>query len=266
MVARAAIAIRLISVDALQTRSKADASPVTAADEAAERIIVCDLRKLLPGTPVISEEAWGRGARPDLKDTFVLVDPLDGTRDFLAGESEYTVNIAIITDGKPFLGIVAAPALGVVWRGLAGRRAERLALDPADASTPTAIHARARPAGGYTALVSRSHFDPRTAAFLATVPVTSTVRCASSLKFCRLAEGVADLYPRLGPTSEWDIAAGHAVLLAAGGIMTAPDGAPLIYGNHKDGFRVPGFIASGDPASHPAETRPTARDRPAGDP
>lgn len=253
-VARAARAIRAMSADRTQTHSKPDGSPVTAGDEAAEQIILDDLRTLLPGMPVVSEEAWAKGARPDLERAFVLVDPLDGTRDFLDGQTEYTVNIAIVVDREPVLGIVAAPALGVAWRGLKGRCAERLSLEPP--ANPVAIHTRLRPKDGYRALVSRSHYDQRTATFLATLPITEMVRCASSMKFCRLAEGSADLYPRLAPTAEWDIAAGHAVLVAAGGCMTTPMGAPLTYGNDEKGFRVPGFIASGNPAAHPVEPSP----------
>lgn len=242
LVARAADTIRAIAPSALQTRLKADQSPVTAADEAADAVIGEGLARLLPGLAVISEESPVRADA--LGHTFALVDPLDGTKEFVGGHPEYTVNLAIVTDGQPVAGFIAAPALGLVFRGVVGRGAERLTRDPAAGAV--AIRCRLNPAGALTAAVSRSHLDPATDAFLTRLGVAERITCGSALKFCRLAEGAADLYPRLSPTSEWDIAAGHAIVTAAGGVVTTPAGGPLRYGQTPD-FRVPGFLAWGDP-------------------
>jgi 3'(2'), 5'-bisphosphate nucleotidase len=243
--ARAAAAILAVPRDALNRRDKADASPVTAADEAAERLIRDSLAALRPDIPIVSEETTGNRTVAGLGDCFFLVDPLDGTREFLAGLDEFTVNIALIEDHTPTLGVVAAPARGLLWRGQVGHGAERLAMAHGASSKPTAIHSRACPAAGARVLVSRSHLDPATDAYLDRLPQAERVACGSSLKFCLLAEGSADLYPRLGPVSEWDIAAGHAVLAAAGGGVRRPDGSALRYGHSE--FRVAGFIASGGP-------------------
>lgn len=232
-------------------RVKADGSPVTAADEAAETLILEALHHLLPGVPVISEEAAARGEYPPLASTFVLVDPLDGTREFLAGRPEYTVNIAVVARETPVLGIIAAPPLGLIWRGVVGKGAERLkpraGAQPDDGTMPIAIHPRRAPSGGLVAALSRSYPDPSTNAFIGRLPVSQLLTCGSSLKFCWLAEGAADVYPRLEPPMEWDIAAGHAILAAAGGIVIQPDGTPLHYGRADKGFRAPAFIAWGDP-------------------
>jgi 3'(2'), 5'-bisphosphate nucleotidase len=225
---------------------KADESPVTAADKASEEVILQGLAAALPGVPVVSEEsaeAWT--ARSPGRD-YVLVDPLDGTREFLAGNGEYTINIALVRDGMPVVGVVAAPALGLVWRGAAGH-AERLRLGAAGASHQ-AIRTRRWPASGRAAAVSRSHFEPASAAFLERFAPIEPVSCGSALKFCRVAEGTIDLYPRLAPTCEWDVAAGHALVVAAGGAVIAPDGGALAYGRGAQGFRVPGFVAWGDAA------------------
>jgi len=242
LVARAAEAILAIAPAALATRLKADRSPVTAADEAADAVIAQGLARLLPGVAVVSEESRARPAA--LGETFVLVDPLDGTKEFVAGLGEYTVNVAIVRDGEPIAGFIAAPALGLLYRGIVGRGAERLNLDQTDAA---AIRCRPAPTGGLVAAASRSHFDAATATFLERVGATARISCGSSLKFCRVAEGAADVYPRLGGISEWDIAAGHALVTAAGGVVTTSIGAPLRYGNAAQGFAVPGFIAWGDP-------------------
>jgi 3'(2'), 5'-bisphosphate nucleotidase len=251
LVARAAAAILAIAPTGLATRLKADDTPVTAADEAADAVIAEGLARLLPGVAVVSEEGPRRADTPG--DTFALVDPLDGTKEFVAGRGEYTVNIAIIAGGQPIAGFIAAPALGLLFRGIVGRGAERLALAPGGA--PVAIRCRANPTGPLVAAVSRSHLDPDTCAFLDRLGVTRRITCGSSLKFCRIAEGEADVYPRFSPTSEWDIAAGHAIVTAAGGIMTAPSGAPLRYGNAQADFKVPGFVVWGD-ASRRVDPRP----------
>ena len=252
LVSRAAAAIQRIGPQAAGRRMKADGSPVTDADEAAEAVILDGLARLMPGVPVVSEEAAARAAHPRLGSRFILVDPLDGTREFLAGLDEFTVNLAIVVDGVPAVGLIAAPAHGRIWRGATGRGAERLDLAPGAgpdaAGNVTPLRPRRRPARGLVAAVSRSHLDPRTAAFVAGLPQAERMVCGSSLKFCRLAEGSADVYPRLAPIREWDIAAGHAVLAASGGTMAAPDGSALVYGRSAD-FRVPGFVAWADAAA-----------------
>jgi 3'(2'), 5'-bisphosphate nucleotidase len=251
LVAQAAAAILAVAPAALATRLKDDHTPVTAADEAADAVIAAGLARLMPGVAVVSEEG---ACRPgSLGDTFALVDPLDGTKEFVAGRDEYTVNVAIIAGGRPIAGFIAAPALGLMFRGIVGRGAERLALvAPGDA---VAIRCRANLAGPLVAAVSRSHLDPDTTAFLDRLGVTERITCGSSLKFCRIAEGGADVYPRFSPTSEWDIAAGHAIVTAAGGIMTAPSGAPLRYGRAPADFKVPGFMVWGD-ASRRVDPQP----------
>jgi 3'(2'), 5'-bisphosphate nucleotidase len=251
LVSEAAAAIQRIGPQA--ARMKSDNSPVCDADEVAEALLLDGLARLAPGVPVVSEEACARGMRPRPGTRFFLVDPLDGTREFLAGLDEYTVNVALVADGAPQIGIIAAPAQGRFWRGAVGRGAERFDLVPgalpAAARNVTPLRSRPRPAHGLIAAVSRSHLDPRTAAFVAALSNAEQLACGSSLKFCRLAEGQADVYPRLAPTSEWDIAAGHAVLAASGGVVSAPDGSPLAYGQADEFFRVAGFVAWADPAA-----------------
>lgn len=247
---QAAAAILAAQKSGLDRREKADRSPVTAADQAAEQVILEGLARLLPGLTVISEEATGH-CRPDnLGRRFLLVDPLDGTRELLAGRDEYTVNIALVENAVPIAGVISAPAIGAIWRGAIGIGAEHISLAPgaapADARTRRAIHTRARPNQGVRVTVSRSHLDASTTAYVDRLPGAERVPCGSALKFGMLAEGAADLYPRLAPTSEWDIAAGHAVLLAAGGGVVRPEGGPLLYG--LSDFRVPAFIAFGDPS------------------
>jgi 3'(2'), 5'-bisphosphate nucleotidase len=248
LVSEAAAAIMRIGPEG--ARMKADRTPVCSADEAAEALLLEGLARLMPGVPVVSEEACAQGARPRPGARFFLVDPLDGTREFLAGLDEYTVNVALISDGVPEIGIIAAPGQGRIWRGAAGHGGERLDLTlgeaPAAGRNLTPLRPRRRPPRGLIAAVSRSHLDSRTAAFVAALPDAEQMTCGSSLKFCRLAEGAADVYPRLAPTSEWDIAAGHAILTASGGVISAPDGAPLAYGRADESFRVPGFVAWAD--------------------
>jgi 3'(2'), 5'-bisphosphate nucleotidase len=253
--AHAAAAILAIAPSDLAPHDKPDLTPVTAADKASEATILEGLGRLLPGVPVVSEETAAAVLAENLGSRFVLVDPLDGTRELLAGRDEFTVNIALIIGGHPVAGVVAAPARGLLWRGIVGTRAERLVLSPSIGSQAArearAIHTSARSKAGHNsglvALVSRSHLDPVTEAYLATLNPAERIACGSALKFCQLAEGTADLYPRLAPTSEWDVAAGHAVLAAAGGSVCTPDGRPLLYG--QAGFRIPAFIAWGDRAA-----------------
>jgi 3'(2'), 5'-bisphosphate nucleotidase len=243
---QAAGAIRTFDCRSVTTRRKPDQSLVTAADEAAQAVILRHLAEALPGIAVVSEEAGGGQAIT--AEEFLLIDPLDGTVEFLAGRDEYTVNIALVRKGIPAVGVVAAPALGMLWRGAADR-AERLRFSPDGLQHDIdAIRSRPWPKGPVAA-VSRSHLDAASAAFLARLGVTESKAYGSALKFCRLAEGAIDVYPRLAPTSEWDVAAGHAVVAAAGGIVMTPDGGSLSYGRAADGFRVPGFVAWGDAAA-----------------
>lgn len=239
---RAAAAILQFDCRKVASRQKADRSMVTAADEAAEAAILPGLAAL-PGLPVVSEES----ARDAHVGHYVLVDPLDGTAEFLGGRDEYTVNIALVRGGAPAIGVIAAPALGLVWLGAAGT-AERLRLSGSgEIVERVTIGTRAWPAQR-VATISRSHYEAASAEFLQRFAPVTTLVCGSALKFCRLAEGAADIYPRLAPTSEWDVAAGHALVVAAGGAMTAPDGRALVYGG-GEGYRVPGFVAWGDPAA-----------------
>jgi 3'(2'), 5'-bisphosphate nucleotidase len=244
----ACTAIRKVDFRAAGTRHKADASPVTLADEAAQTAIQQGLARLLPDVPVASEEAacqW-QGKAPG---EFVLVDPLDGTAEFLAGRREYTVNIALVRDGIPAVGVVAAPALGLIWRGSTDHGAERLSFSPGGVRAAETIHTRPWPADERIAAVSRSHYDAASAAFLERIAPVRPVEYGSALKFCRVAEGTVDIYPRLAPTCEWDVAAGYVVVAAAGGTVVTPDGAPLRFGRLREDFRIPGFIAWGDPAA-----------------
>ena len=220
-------------------RGKADQSPVTEADERAEALILPALAKLTPDIPVVAEEAVAAGRIPEVGHRFWLVDPLDGTKEFINRNGEFTVNIALIEDGQPVLGAVLAPALGRLFAGAhdAGAFIE-------DESGRRPISVRTPPAAGLTVVASRSHGDASALdAFLAGRKVAELRGAGSSLKICLVAAGEADLYPRLGRTMEWDIAAGHAVLAAAGGALTEVDGTPLRYG--KPDFANPHFVAAG---------------------
>jgi 3'(2'), 5'-bisphosphate nucleotidase len=247
IVAHASAAILAIAQDSVMRETKDDGSPVTAADKASELVILRELAALLPNVPVVSEES-ADSATPALGDCFVLVDPLDGTKEYIAGRNEYTVNLAIVRNRTPLAGIVCAPGQATIWRGIAGKGAQRLRLHDDKAEAPEPIRTRQWPSSKPVAAVSRSHLDPKTEAFLARLGPVEANSAGSSVKFCRVAEGVVDVYPRLGTTCEWDIAAGHAVLVAAGGIVTTPEGSALNYGRADANFRVPSFVAWGDPA------------------
>ncbi len=248
LVIRAGAAILAVNRAAMRIEGKLDGSPVTEADLAADRIIAEGLARLTPQVPSLSEERVA-AATPPYEGSFFLVDPLDGTKEFVAGRDEFTVNVALVTHGAPILGIIGAPALGLVWRGLVGRGAERLTVDGKSAAEP--IHTRRLPPPGvpWIAAVSRSHGDSRTEAFIAARPGAIRKMLGSAVKFGRIAEGQADIYPRLAPTSEWDIAAGHAIVTAAGGLITDAHGGALQFGQRRDGFIVPEFICWGDPAA-----------------
>jgi 3'(2'), 5'-bisphosphate nucleotidase len=252
LVVKAGKAILGVNRRAMKVHGKDDGSPVTEADLAADRIIAEGLAQIAPDLPVLSEECV-HAAKPPFRGSFFLVDPLDGTKEFVAGRAEYTVNVALVTQGAPLLGIIGAPAFGWLWRGLVGRGAERLKLSEAGLGVPEPIHTRRYPRRGdpWIAAVSRSHGDAKTEAFIDARPGAVRARLGSAVKFGRLAEGAADIYPRLGPTSEWDVAAGCAVVTAAGGKVTDAEGRPLRFGEQADGFIMPAFIAWGDPSASP---------------
>ena len=219
---------------------KADRSPVTEADTAAEAVILEALARLAPDVPAVAEEQCAKDGVPlAAPKRFFLVDPLDGTKEFIAKNGEFTVNIALIEDGRPVLGVVYLPATDACYAGVGGRAERRLGNGALEAIT-----ARATPEEGLTMAISRSHADGEIERAKARgLNIAGTIIAGSSLKFCRIAEGVADLYPRFGTTMEWDTAAGQAVLEAAGGRVETVDGAPLGYG--KPGFKNPHFIAYG---------------------
>src|SRR5438309_7502963 len=220
-----------------EVESKHDASPVTEADRAAELIILAALARAAPGVPVIAEEEVAAGRIPAHDDVFFLVDPLDGTKEFVRGGDDYTVNIGLIEGGAPRLGVVYAPATQRLHGGVIGEGAW---LD--EGTGRTTIRTRAR-GSEITAVASKSHLNPATIDYLeAAVGACAYVSVGSSLKFCIVAEGKADIYPRAAPTSEWDTAAGHAVLLAAGGLVDGPDGSSLEYG--KRAFLNRAFVAT----------------------
>jgi 3'(2'), 5'-bisphosphate nucleotidase len=250
IVSRAAAATLATPFSAVARRIKTDLSPVTSADEASEAVILAGLAELLPGVPVVSEESV-RAAPARLGPCAVIVDPLDGTKEFLAGRDEFTVNLAIVTRGVPVAGLIAAPAQGLLWRGIIGHGAERLRLkwgtSPATVYELSAIRTRLAPER-LVAATSRSHLDEVTEDFLARLSLAKRYLSGSSVKFCQIAQGDADVYPRLSPTHEWDIAAGCAILAAAGGVVIDPLGKPLSFGQREAKFLVRGFIAWGDPA------------------
>ncbi len=228
----------------IEVRRKEDASPVTEADEAAEAFILEALEKLTPEIPAVSEEAASAGHLPDVTgDRFWLVDPLDGTKEFISRNGEFTVNIALIQEGVPVAGVVHAPAMAMTW---AGARNDGTALATfAETDKPDMdIRTREIPAEGAVVVASRRHGSgDELEGFLAGYTVADRVSAGSSVKFCLVAAGRADLYPRFGRTMEWDTAAGHAVLRAAGGEVRTTEGQPLTYG--KPGFENPHFIAYG---------------------
>ena len=225
---------------------KADKSPVTQADACAEAIILGQLSVLAPGIPVIAEEAHAAGKRVQPGHTFFLVDPLDGTREFINRRDEFTVNIGLIENGLPTMGLIFAPALGRLF--CASGVGEAVEISANDVASPISV--RQTPQDGRIAVVSRSHRDPATEAYLAKQGITEFISAGSSLKFCLLAAGEADIYPRTGPTCEWDICAGHAILLAARGGLSRLDGQPFVYGKAEENFLNPGFLAwgGGEPA------------------
>ncbi|WP_374594706.1 3'(2'),5'-bisphosphate nucleotidase CysQ [Sphingosinicella sp.] len=238
----AATLIEQIRETGAATRTKADRSPVTEADERAEALIVAALRRIDPETQIVGEEACEADGKPAVAERFWLIDPLDGTKSFLDGGADYSVNIGLIDNGAPVFGLVMAPRTRTIWAGIVGDGAWRF-----DGDAKAAIRCRALPARPVV-VTSRSHNDDRTMAYVARIPGAEVKPSGSSLKFCMIAEGEADVYPRFGPTSEWDTAAAHAVLLAAGGAMVDAAGAPFRYGK-ADYLNGP-FLAWGDPTAY----------------
>lgn len=238
-------------------RRKKDNSPVCEADEQAEAIIVAGLSRHLPDINIVAEEAASAGRKPDLGSEFILVDPLDGTREFVADRDQFTVNIALISRGTPILGVVFAPAQNQIWRGghvAADQGFAETASVPAGATTSDAcewqaIHARVGKSDALKLLCSLSHMDEQTEKYIKNLPVTDSLAMGSSTKFCLIASGQADVYPRMSPTMEWDSAAGDAILRAAGGMVLDSSGGPLQYG--KPEFRNTAFFAWGNPALAP---------------
>jgi 3'(2'),5'-bisphosphate nucleotidase len=230
------------------SRTKADGSPVTLADGLAERIILERLAIAFPDIQVVAEESASEGHVPSASDRFFLVDPLDGTREFVSGNGEFTVNIGLVEAGVPVVGVVMAPALGTLFHGDRSGAFEARIVDGV-ASGTTRLHCREVPEAGCTIVASRSHRTPETDAFIARYPVGELVSAGSSLKFCSVAAGRADLYPRLGRTMEWDTAAADAVLRAAGGQVLTLDGLALRYGKRNQAddsdFANPWFVATG---------------------
>lgn len=228
---------------------KADASPVTEADGQAEAMLLAALGRLAPGVPVVAEESVSAGRVPAAADRFFLVDPLDGTKEFIHRNGEFTVNVALIEHGVPVMGVVYAPAVGRLFAG-GPHGAFEIAVNDNTAGERRAIHVRDLPGEGATLLLSRSHGTAATDAFQPATAVAGRRVIGSSLKFCLIAAGEADLYPRFGPTMEWDTAAGDAVLRAAGGVVTLPNGTPFPYGKRdRPGladFANPPFIAASD--------------------
>lgn len=224
----------------VKVSKKADNSPVTAADKAADNLIVPALQRLLPDTVVVSEERIETVNPKKLGEAYWLVDPLDGTKEFINKNGEFTVNLALIVGGSPLIGIVHVPATDETYGGVG----DSVCLYAKGAGAPAQLATRPAPPSGLTVVSSRSHGnDEELEAFLDGRKIKDRKTAGSSLKFCLIAKGEADLYPRLGPTMEWDTAAGHAVLVAAGGSVTTLDGEPLTYG--KSDFRNPYFVAEG---------------------
>lgn len=231
----------------VDSQQKEDGSPVTLADQHAEKVIIKGLNEMTPSVPVVGEESMAAGKKPDISksDYFWLVDPLDGTKEFISGSGDFTVNIALIFKGEPVLGVVYAPYHGLLYAGFGLGTATKW-LEDTDIEKK--ILTRRAPVEGLTVVASKSHGKgEKLDKFLSDYKVKKLLKKGSSLKICAVAAGKADIYPRFGPTCEWDTAAADAILRAAGGVMTDTDGNPLVYGGRREGFLNPEFIAwSGD--------------------
>jgi 3'(2'),5'-bisphosphate nucleotidase len=233
----------------LSVEKKTDSSPVTEADRAAERLIAARLAEVAPSTPMIAEEAVYEGRIPEIDREFFLVDPLDGTREFVKGGNDFTVNIGLIRNGEPAIGVIYVPATGKLYGGAAGSGAWRAEVVNNIVSPRRPMHVRMPPNVPIDVVASRSHRNKETDAFIARFEVGRLVSAGSSVKFCVVAAGEADLYPRMGTTMQWDTAAGEAILRAAGGKVVTAEGAAMFYGRGPapgaDAFRNPSFIATG---------------------
>lgn len=247
LAAEAGRLILSLSEGGLEVRSKEDASPVTNADMRAEEMLLEGLARILPGVPVLAEEQASAGNTPEIAGAFLVIDPLDGTKEFVSGRAEYTVNIGLVEDGRPRLGILSVPALGRIYWGVTGLGAARALHPPGslpaqDGFEPIATRAAAKPP---VALTSRGHNDAVTEAFLDNLGAQERQRLGSAYKFALVAEGSADLYARFAGTMEWDTAAGEALLTAAGGGVRDPDGNLLAYAKTETKFLNGPFIAWG---------------------
>lgn len=238
------------AADGIDTDTKKDDSPVTIADQKAEELILRGLADAAPGIPVLAEESVSAGRIPELGDRFFLVDPLDGTKEFIKKGGDFTVNIALIVNGRPVMGVVYAPAMNRIWVAEGPGAAWEAEIAPGEPLPPAAARKKitisAAPSDGLRAVASKSHRTPETDEFLAKFTVKDLVSAGSSLKFCLVASGEADLYPRLGRTMEWDTGAGHAVVLAAGGRVLTLEGDDLTYGKQSRGYDNPYFVVYGD--------------------
>lgn len=231
--------------------TKPDRSPVTVADRESEAEILRHVRRVLGDIPVVAEESIGRGLKAfDPNAPFVVIDPLDGTKEFIEGRGEFTVNLALVEHRRPVLGVIYAPALEMLYVGSAGEAFGGW-LDPGEAFAALrgrrTLRCRAPEPGRMVAVASRKHLDAETQAYIDALPGAECIYRGSSIKLCIIAEGQADIYPRFGATSEWDTAAGHAILDAAGGTLTHFDGTPFLYGKIETAFLNPGFVARGLP-------------------
>jgi 3'(2'), 5'-bisphosphate nucleotidase len=246
---REIMAVRAAGFEAMQ---KGDGSPVTIADQRAEATIEAGLARLAPSVPMIGEESVAAGRIPKCGARFFCVDPLDGTRDFVAGGDEFTVNIALVEDGAATMGVVLAPASGELYAGEPGRALKGVCHMGGGAASAalSEIRTAPKPPAGWRILVSRrSGENAATSAFLDAIGPHVLTQISSSIKLCRLAEGAADLYPRFGEINQWDVAAGHAVLSAAGGGVMQLDGAPLRYDARGGSFLLHGFVAFSNAAA-----------------
>ncbi len=236
---------------ALDVHTKADASPVTVADQEAEAVLLKALALAAPSIPVVAEESSAAGFIPKTGRSFFLVDPLDGTKEFIKKNGDFTINIGLVDEGRPVYGLVYAPAMDQLYVTIADGEAIEVRIAPSSTETslgafqPSRLRTRAPQRDALVALESRSHRSAATDTFLKSLPITEVRAAGSSLKFCLIARGEADLYPRIGPTCEWDTAAGHAILNAAGGTVLKIDGAPFLYGKAADKYLNPHFVAWG---------------------
>ena len=255
-VARAAGAVEMkYYKSGAEVMDKSDGSPVTLADQEAEKLIIAALNDIAPGIPVIAEEAVAAGTIPDISSgTFFLVDPLDGTKEFITGGGDFTVNIALLKDFVPVMGVIYTPVSDELYFAGGGK-----AFSVIKGGPEKAISVRPVPKDGLTVVASKRHGDPeKLADFLRGRKIDALINRSSSLKFCAMAAGEADLYPRLGPTCEWDIAAGDAILRAAGGQVVTLEGQPMPYGKADKKFLNGEFIAFASDAAYPAASRKTA--------